>query len=846
MAGLSPVCAQQPPVFNPLESFKQVIYPAGNRVRTVSGKPGSQYWQNRADYQISADFDTLSRQLKATQEVSYFNNSPDALSELWFLLGQNRFRKDSRTTILTPVNGSRFGIMEFTDGFVLEKVMIKNNKNGTWSNVGYKIMNDQLKVLLPEDLNTKAKLSIRIDYHFILPKNGSDFMGVLPTVNGTIYQFASWFPRILVYDDIEGWNTSNSGYYIEPGKLKYKITVPSECIVQGTGQLLNPEQVLTKIQLERLHAAKKSDQTVQIRTAKEAGMSSSRPGSGRLTWHFSADNTGDGLFAVSKSFIWDAVKVDMPNKEVVMAMSLYPVESNYETWKQSAQTMKKVLESYSKLWSPYPFETSVNIAGPVTGIGGPGVSFIHYKSDGMANGVWSKINHELGHSWFNMMVAGNGRQAWMVEGLNSFINHVNGEVLEGETAFLMADAVDWLGKAKPGQSVATPYELMIDKNFALLAYMKPAVALNLLRTQVLGKKRFDDAFRTFVQAWKFKHPVPADFFRCMEKETGENLSWFWQSWFLNDWNLDQSIENVKYVNEQPEKGVDIKLVNKGKMVMPLVLEIIEFNGQVKRISLPVEVWQKGAEWTFHYPSTTAVISVKLDPDHALPDTDLANNIWRGNASQKKIPPGMTAQTVLDRYFAAIGGKASVLKLKSAVLKYTRGEGKMLYTLEQTASFPDQYSFKLDFASLAQPLQKYTVNGENVNYQKFGAPEELNTKQNLQVKLMCRLFPELEMNTGKHRLRLADSTRNLSGTDVYVLFANENHAAGRAYYYDVKSGLKVKEEDLMHSDPDLPYTSMEMAEYKTLDGLMLPYTLIFKRAGENETLLKGKEFKLTMN
>lgn len=641
IAGLGSVYGQQFSVFDPQESFKQVNYPTGNLVRAATGKPGPKYWQNRVDYKISANFDTLSRQLRATEELTYFNNSPDVLPEIWLLLGQNRFRKDSRTTATTPLDGSRFGIKEFTDGFVLEKVVAKNKKSGLWNKIEYKIMNDQLKIILPEDLKTKDKISLRIDYHFILPKNGSDFMGILPTTNGTIYQFSAWFPRVVVYDDIEGWNTANTGYYIEPGKLDYKITAPSGCIVQGTGQLLNPEQVLTKIQLSRFRTAEKSNHTIQIRTAKEVDVASSSSGPGVLTWHFSGDNMGDGMFAVSKSFIWDAVKVDLPNKRIALAMSLYPVESNYETWQQSAQTMKKVLESYSKLWCPYPYQTAVNIAGPVTGIGGPGTSFIHYQSNGIGNGVWAKINHELGHSWFNMMVAGNSRQAWMAEGLNSFINHVNGEVLQGETAFLMPNAVDWLGKAKPNQSVATPYELMLYKNFALLAYVKPAVALNLLRTQVLGPKRFDAAFQTFVHVWKFKHPRPFDFFRCMEQESGEKLDWFWQSWFLNDWTLDQSIESVKYVNEQPEKGVDIQLFNKGKMVMPVVLEIIELNGRTDRVSLPAEVWQKSAEWTFHYASTSAIISVKLDPDHSLPDQDLSNNIWCGDNVQKKMADGIT-------------------------------------------------------------------------------------------------------------------------------------------------------------------------------------------------------------
>lgn len=627
--------AQQVPVYNPLETFYPMQYAQGDVYRTAAGRPGAKYWQNRADYQIASSFDTLSKIFSAKMTLSYSNNSPDVLNEVWLLLGQNRFRKDSRATALTPLQGSRFGIQEFTEGFILDKVMVQDPGSGKLSKASCQVMNDQLKVVPVQALAPLKKIILYIEYRFKLPVNGSDFLGMLPTLNGTIYQFSAWYPRALVYDNIKGWNTANSGYYVEPGTLDYTITVPSEMIVQGSGKLINPQDVLTRVQQQRLAAAAKSDHTVQIRRADELNQAPAKPAGSRSTWHFKADNAGDGIFAVSKAFIWDAVKVNVPGKNQVMAMSLYPIESNIPTWKESAHTLKKVIENYSRRWGAYPYSTAVNIAGSVTGIAGPAACFIHYKSDGTANGVWAKLNHEAGHFWFNMMVYTNGRYGWMVEGLNSFINHVNGEDLGGQAAFQMPEAVSRLARTHTGQAVSTPFELIHYKNFAMLSYMKPAIALNLLRTQVLGAERFDPAFKGFIASWKSRHPMPSDFFRYMENAAGEDLCWFWQSWFVNDWKLDQAITRVAYVNGKPEEGINITLYNKEKMVMPAVLEITDFNGNVGRLKLPAEIWQKGAEWTFHYPSKTAVSTVYLDPDKSLPDVDFSNNTWQEDPSGKQ-------------------------------------------------------------------------------------------------------------------------------------------------------------------------------------------------------------------
>lgn len=822
------------------ETFNPVVYSQGNVYRTATGKPGAQYWQNECDYVIKAEFDTLSRVLRAKMTVTYTNNSPDTLDEVWFVLGQNRFRKDSRSRMLTPVQGSRFGIDEVTDGFVLNAVQEGAGK--AFQKASYQISNDQLKLKLKQPLKPKGKVALYIDYHFTLPFNGSDFMGILPSPHGSIYQLSSWFPRMLVYDNVNGWNPGNSGYYIEPGKMDYEISVPSEMIVQGTGTLINPAEVLTKTQLARLQQAKESELTVQIRGPKELTVLG---GSGKKSsWHFSSEQTGDAAFAISRAFIWDAVRVNLPDQRKALAMSLYPPESNIPSWQQSAQTMKQVLETYSRLWAPYPYSSAVNIAGSITGIGAPGLSMIHYKSDGMANGVWAKVNHEMGHTWFNMMVAGNGKQGWMVEGLNSFINHVNGDTLGGQTAFAMQDCVDWLAKVKATEPVTTPLDMMQADNFALLAYMKPAAALHLLRTQVLGPERFDPAFRTFIKDWTFKHPTPEDFFRSMEYGSGEELSWFWRSWFLNDWKLDQGISGVSYVDGSVEKGILIKLLNKGKMVMPVVIEVIEFNGKTSRITLPAQIWQRTAEWSFHYPSTSTVISVKLDPDQVLPDAERSDNFWQASGTPKPVPAGLNAAMVIENYLKAIGGRERIGKLKSVALSYHQKISGMEYLFERTATFPGKYSMGLGFSNFAARLQQYDLNASSVSYQSFGSPVPLDAGQDEQLRQVCTFFPELFLSAASGKLSLSDSTAFVNGMDAYVLNLSKPTGENLTYYYEVKTGLKIRESYAGAKPENLPYQRLELGGYQNNDGLLFPDLLIVKKINEADLLLKEKKFSIS--
>lgn len=614
------IAAQSTHFYNPNETFKSIDYSSGNPHTTAAGRPGTAYWQNQADYKISASFDTLSRKFSATANITYKNNSPDILNEVWVdLTGQNRYKKNPNAN---PVLSGRFDVKEHTDGFVIKGLTLNHKTTNRFN-----IYNDHIKLLIPGGLKPGQKVDFSVDYEFTLPVQGSDMMGIYATKYGSIYQLTSWFPRVPVYDNLKGWAQGGMGYYVEPGKLDYTIEVDAGLIVQGTGKLANPKAVLTKIEHERLKQAELSDTTVRIRTADEVILASKSKRTGKKKWHFTAVNSGDAMLSISRAFIWDAIRVDTKGKPPVTAMSLYPVEADVEEWQRSAYDMKEIIETYAKKWTAYPYPVAVLIGGGITGLAGPGVSFVNYKSKKGPNGVWSITNHELGHTWFNIMIASSASQVWACEGFCSFICDINAKALNNTAAFNMKEVANRFSTQRPREAVSTPAHLMKSSYFAYLGYMKPALALHLLRTKVLGEEQFDSVFKDYISTWSFKHPGPHDFFRFMENNTATDLSWFWQSWFLNDWVLDQAISSVTYVQDNPESGIHIKVHNKGKMVMPLTVEVTEVNGKVIRFDIPAQVWKQGPFQTFHHPSKARIKSVKIDPDYDYPDTDRSNNFF---------------------------------------------------------------------------------------------------------------------------------------------------------------------------------------------------------------------------
>jgi len=624
-----------------VKAFKTSFYSTPSTdTRSASGKPGKGYWQNRADYIIDVELDTLSDIIMGKEIIKYTNNSPDEMDFLWLHMDQNIFKTDSRGNAIIPLNGSRNGSrgQMLDGGFKISAVQLITGKgrNKSISDADYEIYDTRMKVVLPEPLKSNGgTLSLKIDFSFLSPDYGSDRMGILRTDNGKVYTIAQWYPRMCVYDDLNAWNnlpyTGQGEFYLEYGDFNVNITAPSDHIVVCSGELLNPLETYTLDQLDRWAQAESSDETVMIRRPEEIKDPSTRPSGKKMTtWRFKIENARDVAWASSAAFVLDAARINLPSGKTSMAISAYPIESHGgNAWERSTEYTKASVEHYSERWFEYPYPTAINVAGNVKGMEYPGVSFCSYASK--AGRLWGVTDHEFGHNWFPMIVGSNERlYGWMDEGFNSFVNDIstkefnNGEYDPGKMNMHMM-ALGYVSDDL--EPLITAPDNLVERNMGL-QYGKTAMFLWLLRENVLGPKRFDDAFREYIHRWAYKHPAPDDFFRTMEDVSGEDLGWFWRSWVLNNWKLDQAVTNVKYVNNNAENGAIVTVKNMREIPMPITIEITTESGKKIRKSLPVEIWKKNIEWSFLVESKEAYKKIVVDPDYVYPDVNGNNNYWR--------------------------------------------------------------------------------------------------------------------------------------------------------------------------------------------------------------------------
>jgi hypothetical protein len=632
------------------ELWKPFFYTKnGNEYRAANGEAGPKYWQNRADYQLSANLNEQTNEITGSEILTYTNNSPQKMGFIWMQLDQNLFKLDSRGNKQVPLvtgdyqSSRNWGQGQVFDaGYKIKSIKVlstsKGSKTITTTDVKFLVNDTRMQIFLPKDIDAAGgQLKLKIEYSFISPDYGSDRMGIINTdqsKNGKIFQVAQWYPRMCVYDDIIGWNTlpytGESEFYLEYGDFDVKITAPAKDIVVCSGELLNPKDVYTPEQQKRWAEAANSEKTVAIRSAAEVTDPASRPaGKPELTWHFQIHNARDASWGASSAFIIDAAKMDLPSGRKAMAISAYPVESGQgrAQWARGTEMIKASIEYNSKKWFEYPYPNATGVAGKAGGMEYPGLVFCSL------NGGWGVIDHEFGHTWFPMVVGSNERlYGWMDEGFNTFINTLStanslkGEFYRAPTPAGNQRAWNFFTAPTLEPILSNPDNLKEANNGTLL-YSKPSAGLVLLREQILGPERFDFAFKTYIQRWAYKHPTPDDFFRTMENAAGESLQWFWRGWFENTWRLDVAVRSVRYVDNDPTKGAVITIDNLEKMAMPVVLEIKTVSGKTDRINFPAEIWERNVSWSFKYPSTEPIESVTYNPDSTLPDYNPANNVW---------------------------------------------------------------------------------------------------------------------------------------------------------------------------------------------------------------------------
>lgn len=621
--------------YNPSILFSPDDLPFSSRYRTATGEPAGDYWQNRADYRITVNLNDQTRTVSGQVVITYTNNSPQDLEYLWLQLDQNLFNKSSRGQARFPAEGrSRYGDArsDFNGGYRIASIEVEGEKGGA----DYVVADTRMQVRLKRPVK-KSGGSVRfsISYSFVMPSYGADRCGVHPTKNGDIFLVAQWYPRLCVFDDVQGWNTEPylgpSEFYLEYGDFDVRITAPASHIVVAGGDLQNAGEVLTSQQMERLQRARNSEQTVMIRSAEDVTNPASRPGRDSLTWHFISRNARDFAWASSRSFIWDAAKAVMPSGKTVLAQSAYPVESaGRNAWGRSTEYTKGSIENYSRRWFEYPYPVAVNVAGNVGGMEYPGIVFC--GASATSEGLFGVTDHEFGHTWFPMIVGSNERKyGWMDEGFNTFINSLaDDDFNNGEYRSPVTNMHEFAGYMfhDYSETVFKTPDALQETNIGVALYYKPAAGLEILRNRILGSNRFDFAFKKYIGAWAYKHPTPWDFFRFMNNASGENLNWFWRAWFLDNLRLDQSVYAVKY-EKQKNGGISIvSLANLGGMAMPVILSYQTVTGKQGRIELPVEIWNNTPYHDLIIAENDELKLVVIDPDKELPDVRPENNQWK--------------------------------------------------------------------------------------------------------------------------------------------------------------------------------------------------------------------------
>jgi hypothetical protein len=620
-----------------VEAFNPLFYKNnGNEYRSASGRPGHRYWQNAVNYTIKAHLNDQTNHIKASVTIEYVNNSPDPLDFVWVQLDQNMFNKEGRGQKIVPLTNSRYGTAgsNFDGGYAISSVKWANGQAAE-----HMVNDTRMQVFLKEPLAPNGgKTTFTIDYAYTVPTQGADRTGVLETQNGKIFAIAQWFPRVAVYDDLIGWNvqpyTGPGEFYLEFGNYHVEITAPSNHIVVLGGELLNPKEVYTPTQMSRWEQAKKSDKTVIIRSAEEVLQTNSRPqGKSELTWKFKLEKAHDIAWASSPAFIIDGARINLSNGKTSFALSAYPVESNgNNAWERSTEYTKASIEHYSKKWLDYPYPIAVNVAADIGGMEYPALAFCSWRSKGA--GLWGVTDHEFSHIWFPMIVGNNERlHAWMDEGFVTLLNEISTKEFNNGEYFRPTGSANRLAQIYTNpvlEPVMTTPQNMREAHIGNLAYRKPGFGLALLRNEILGPERFDRAFKTYIDYWAYKHPAPDDFFRTIENVAGENLNWFWRSWFVNNWRLDQAVNKVAYVDNDPTKGALITVDNLEKMPMILVVEVTTVGGTKQRLRFPVEIWERNVSWTFRVDTKEEIASVQIDPDNVFPDHNPENNRWEKN------------------------------------------------------------------------------------------------------------------------------------------------------------------------------------------------------------------------
>jgi hypothetical protein len=609
-----------------LEGFERAVT---NGTRTRTGKPGPRYWQQWADYRLEAELNPISKRLTGKGSVTYYNRSPDALKEVYVHLLHNIFAPNARHDTDVPWQ---------VEGIELDRVAVQGQElqKTEGDAPGYKVDGTVMRIQLPRTLPPGGSVAFDFAWKLRIPPDGAPRGGQ----DGEVFYINYWYPQIAVYDDINGWQIDqylgNAEFYMGYGNYDVALTVPAGWLVDATGRLQNPAEVLSSQTRERLDSAGRAPGIVHVVTDldREPGRSTTAGTNGKLTWRFRAEKVRDVAWATSARYLWDATNAAVGDAtgdgrpDTTAIYSFYrPEQRRISHWDESARYARYSIEFFSKYLAPYPYPHMTAVDGP-TSCGGmeyPMMTCIGGQWDTL--GLYEVTTHEIGHMWFPMVVGSDEkRYAWMDEGLTQFDQSQSMDDFFKGFDDEARNRKNYLDIAQMGGEV----ELMHHgdryptyASYGVASYYKPASVLVALRA-VLGAETFHKAFTEYIRRWSYKHPSPYDFFHTFEDVSGKDLSWFWRTWFFETWKLDQAIDTVTTVGDSLEVIVE----NRGRAPMPVFLAVTRANGRVDQLTIPVDVWFAGdRRHAIRIVREPTVKTIEIDPEKQFPDLDRTNQVW---------------------------------------------------------------------------------------------------------------------------------------------------------------------------------------------------------------------------
>jgi hypothetical protein len=622
----------------PLTNTIRRAFAAGTRDST--GRPGRNYWQQWMEYTIQARLDVPTSTVTGRETIVLHNNSESALRDIMLRLDQNIFTSRAERLEAMPPD------MEVTAGMKVTRLAV----NGQAVNlkpppfrigqipqaegpVAYELERTVARIALKDPIPGKATATLEAEWSFEVPRVDAGRGNRMGRLADTLYQVAQWYPRVMVYDDLRGWDTEPylgpSEFYNNFGRWDVSLDVPAGWLVGATGVLQNPEQVLSQGTRARLAHVLESDDQRTIVGVGEMGAGKSTASGDRLIWHFAADTAGDFAWATSKSYVWDATRATIPGRGAVPINIFY--QPGDTTFRRLGGFARHALEFYSRLWMPYAFPQLTVADGPELGMEYP--MFI------MAG--LGATDHETGHEWWPMMVGVNETwYGWMDEGFNQYMNLLSDADRRG-----MAAGLDGHGQAYGGVSGnETESPMMWPANYqgpfyGFTTYSKAPQMLSMLGG-IVGDSAVQRAMSEYAQAWRFKHPSPWDYMFFMSHALGRDLGWFWYSWLFTTDAVDGSIQSVTTSGSR----TTVTVRQDGRMPSPVVLRV-RFapqgppiapvpNGRMVDsvtaiVTWPVDVWFDGGR-TFTATldfGPRPVEQVLLDPFRRFPDRDPRDNVW---------------------------------------------------------------------------------------------------------------------------------------------------------------------------------------------------------------------------